>query len=112
MVAPDEEIYVRQVYRLLVTLEATRAGIEPSYVLQISGEERKVRDLYWARANGCRQLALYAAHTLFGIPIKPLGQIAGISPQGISRICKIIEDGRDEPEFDAWLAKFEAVVNG
>ena len=101
---------VRTIYRTLVFREAERAGIDPRHVLDLAEDARRSGSVYWSRANGCRQLALYTAHTVFGIPIKPLAAAAGVSHQAVSRICHIIEDSRDDPEFDAWIRKFEAVV--
>ena len=98
------------VWRLLVVAEAYRAGIPPGYVLQISGEERRSNDLLWSRANGCRQLATYLACTTFGFSSRAVADVSDQSHQAVKRICHVIEDARDDRNFDEWLAAFEPLL--
>lgn len=105
-------ILIKRIYRLLVLVEAGRAGIDAQSVLDLKGRAHPKGFQQTGAVNGCRQLALYMAHTSFGVPLKPLARAAGISPQAVSRICHKIEDARSDAGHDLWLSNIEAVLNG
>lgn len=112
---PNPE-FVASTWRKLVMFEAARAGLDPNYVMdfkpQIRGgrEQHYERDALKVRALGCRHLALYLAHTLFGISMRDLVPHAGVKRQRISEIIQQVEDCRDDEYYNGWITTVEKLL--
>jgi chromosomal replication initiation ATPase DnaA len=57
-----------------------------------------------------RNLAMYLAHVAFGMSLGRVGTAFGRDRTTVSHACKMIEDRRDDPRFDTWLAALERSV--
>lgn len=66
------------------------------------------RDAAVARA---RQTAMYLAHTAFGWPLVRVGVAFGRDRTTAGHACALIEDGREDPRFDADLTALEAMLS-
>jgi len=54
-----------------------------------------------------RQLCMYLAHTLLGLPYGEVAALFGRDRTTVHYACCLVEDRRDAPEFDQWLTGFE-----
>lgn len=106
---PNPE-FVANTWRKLVMIEAARAGLDPNYVLDLVPRSQPEKDALKVRALGCRHLALYLAHTCFGIPLRALVVHARVKRQRISEIIHTVEDCRDDPYYDNWIATVEKLM--
>lgn len=109
---PDAR-HISAIWRLLVLFEAQRAGLEATRVLELDPGQRASPNRDWHRLNGCRQTAIYLAHTVFGLSYSEIATVAKVHPPGITRIVHEIEDAReDDPQVEQWLAQVEAALHG
>lgn len=102
----------RAIWRLIVFCEAYRAGLDPQLVFNLELNRSARATKQWRAANGCRRMATYIAHTMFGITYSELAEICGISRAAVSQIVHDIEDRREDPKFDGWLSDIQRAVNG
>lgn len=104
---------IEAIFRLLIIFEAQRAGLDPHMVLELRPQDRRSKDIEWARANGCRQMAIYAAHTFFSIPVKQLAPVAKIKFQSVARTVQHVAEIRDnDPSLSTWLDDIEDIIVG
>lgn len=54
-----------------------------------------------------RQLAMYLSHTTLGRSLSEVGDAFGRDRTTVSYACALIEDMRDDPDFDAEVAALE-----
>jgi len=54
-----------------------------------------------------RQLAMYLAHVVFGRSLTEIGEAFGRDRTTVSYACMVIEDMRDNPQFDAEVCELE-----
>ncbi len=59
-------------------------------------------------AGHARRLASYLAVSFFGVPRRRLVEARGLDRRGLRRICNLTEEMRDDPQYDALVAKIEA----
>lgn len=52
-----------------------------------------------------RRIAMYLMNTELDIPPVTVAEIAGITRQGVFKATRIVEDRRDDPEFDALIER-------
>lgn len=57
-----------------------------------------------------RQVAIYLTHVGFGISLARIAYAFGRDRSTAYYACKAIEDRRDDPAFDAWIAKLEESI--
>ena len=57
-----------------------------------------------------RRLAMYLAHVAFGMSLGRAARAFGRDRSTIRHACMAIEDRRDDPRFDRWLAALERSV--
>lgn len=86
-------------------------------VRQLTGEmallagERSLprRDL---RRTDChiRQIAMYVCHVGLGISMSDIGPCFGRDRTTVSHACQVVEDRRDEPAFDEFVASVERLA--
>jgi len=63
-----------------------------------------------AKVAFARQVAMYLAHVQFGWSLSEVGRIFGRDRTTVSHACALVEDRRDEPQFDHVLELLERVV--
>ena len=63
-----------------------------------------------AQAARARQVAMYLAHVVQGISLTAIGEAFGRDRTTVSYACGLIEDLRDDPQFDAELDHLEAAL--
>jgi chromosomal replication initiation ATPase DnaA len=57
-----------------------------------------------------RQIAMYVAHTVLGLTMKEVGQGFGRDRTTVLHACHLVEDMRDEEEFDRHVVLTERVA--
>ena len=74
-------------------------GIMPSRILTTGrGSVEVVR---------ARQVAMYLAHVGFGMSLARVADAFGRDRSTVAHGCHLVEDRRDDPQFDAWLETLE-----
>ncbi len=58
-----------------------------------------------------RQIAMYLAHTKFGISYDDVGTFFGRNRSTVAHACKVIEDLRDDYVFDDRISKLEYLID-
>ncbi len=54
-----------------------------------------------------RQVAMYVCHVTLGLNFKDIGEVFGRDRSTASHACKVIEDRRDERDFDEFIRRIE-----
>lgn len=57
-----------------------------------------------------RLVAAYVAVTGCGVAGNSLARAAGLARYGIQKALRSIEDRRDDPQYDSWLARIEQEI--
>lgn len=57
-----------------------------------------------------RQVAMYLAHTALGMTMLAVGRAFGRERQTVRHACHLVEDRRDDPNFDRRLAEIERAL--
>lgn len=76
----------------------------------VSGRELRRHERTSHAVSRVRQIAMYAAHTSLGLTMKQVGKGFGRDRTTVLHACHLIEDMRDDPEFDRLVAVAERVV--
>lgn len=63
-----------------------------------------------SRVAFARQVAMYLAHVGFGLTLTTVGRAFGRDRTTVSHACALVEDARDNPEFDHTLEMLEAIA--
>lgn len=63
-----------------------------------------------SRVAFARQVAMYLAHVTFGLTLTTVGRAFGRDRTTVSHACALVEDARDNPEFDRTLEIIEAIA--
>lgn len=63
-----------------------------------------------AKVAHARQVAMYLAHVACGMSLTEVGRTFARDRTTVSHACGVIEDGRDDPNFDRVLELLEQVV--
>lgn len=90
---------------------------------KISGVHRAVQRVYGVEAGildhptrgrsriaFARQVAMYLAHVTFGLTLTAVGRAFGRDRTTVSHACALIEDARDDPDFDRTLELLESIA--
>lgn len=64
-----------------------------------------------ASAARARQLAMYLAHVMLGRSLSEVGDAFGRDRTTVSYACALIEDLREDAEFDAFVTRLEQVID-
>jgi hypothetical protein len=59
------------------------------------------------RASRARHVAIYLAHVSLGLPLGAVAEEIGRDRSTAAYACRVVEDARDDPAFDAALAGLE-----
>ncbi len=75
--------------------------------------EKKIQDLTRSKADVAlaRQVAMYLAHTKFGISFTEVGEQFGRDRSTVSHACRLVEDKRDDDRFDQQLVRMEYLLD-
>ena len=57
-----------------------------------------------------RQIAIYVCHVQLGIPMSDIGVCFGRDRTTVGHACQVVEDRRDEPAFDEFVATLERLA--
>ena len=63
-----------------------------------------------ANAAFARQIAMYLCHVAFELSLARIARAFRRDRSTVAHACHVIEDRRDEPTFDAWVAALEGMV--
>ncbi len=63
-----------------------------------------------ANAALARQVAMYICHVTLGFSFSEIGELFGRDRTTASHACKVIEDRRDNAEFDRFIIRLEVAV--
>jgi chromosomal replication initiation ATPase DnaA len=58
-----------------------------------------------------RQIAMYVCHVALQIPLHEIGTGFGRDRTTVSHACHVVEDRRDDPAYDEFVAAVERTVN-
>lgn len=83
----------------LATLVAEQFVVAPSEILSASRRS--------AAAALARQVAMYLAHVSFGASMSEIGRAFGRDRTTAAHACRLVEERRDDPYFDALLDRLE-----
>ena len=64
-----------------------------------------------ASATRARQVSIYLMHTTLSFSFTQIAKIYGKDRTTIAHACRLIEDLRDDPEFDNRLVEFELTIS-
>ena len=59
-----------------------------------------------------RQLAMYLCNVVFELSLARVAAAFGRDRSTVAHACHAVEDRREEPQFDLWLAGLEAMLRG
>jgi chromosomal replication initiation ATPase DnaA len=74
---------------------------------EIVGEGRGPASVAFAR-----QVAMYLCHVSFEFSLSRVASSFGRDRSTVAHACHLIEDRRDNPDFDAWIGALEAMLRG
>lgn len=92
----------RAAAELAVAVVAYACGVE---VELIGGGSRGAAPVAFAR-----QLSMYLTHVAFEISLSRVAIAFGRDRSTVGHACHLIEDRRDDPEFDDWICKLEGML--
>jgi chromosomal replication initiation ATPase DnaA len=89
-----------------------RRAIEASVaaVFDVEAEALRIATRGPARAAFARQVAMYLTHVVCGLTLTEVGRLFGRDRTTVAYACGVVEDQRDEAEFDARLTHLEQSV--
>ncbi|MGQ0533155.1 MAG: helix-turn-helix domain-containing protein [Caulobacteraceae bacterium] len=58
-----------------------------------------------------RQVAMYLCHTGFQLSLARIAAAFGRDRSTVAHACHVIEDRREEPQFELWIAGLEAMMH-
>jgi chromosomal replication initiation ATPase DnaA len=104
------------------TRAATQAGATPPKIdagtiaeVVSASLEVELSEILSARrcrkgVSRARQISMYLAHTVYEIPMRRIARAYGRDRTTVSYACRVIEEMRDEPRFDAVVGAIEAAL--
>ncbi len=87
------------------TIEQTIASVFAIDVTTIRGSSRGR-----AKVALARQVSMYLAHVACCLPLTEVGRLFDRDRTTVRHACAVIEDRRDEPDFDRLLALLEQIA--
>jgi hypothetical protein len=80
-------------------------------VFEVGIEELRAPTRGSARAAFARQVAMYLAHVGCGVSLTEVGHLFERDRTTVAHACSLIEDKRDDPDFDHRLDHLERAVS-
>ena len=105
----DVKLERRAIYRVVLALTAQSLGLDPVSVQVSDPGAKKAANREWREASLARWMAQYLLNTKLNMPQAQVARASGVTKQAVSLAMREIELKRDDPEFDARLAKLEDV---
>jgi len=81
-----------------------------AHLFQVSVEELASPTRRRASAALARQVAMYVCHVTLGLSYSDVGELFGRDRTTASHACKVIEERRDEREFDELVRRIEDAI--
>lgn len=91
--------------RLKAIVEMTVADVFSVEIARLRAESRGQ-----ARVAHARQVAMYLMHCAFGVSLTDIGLAFSRDRTTVGHACKIVEDRRDEANFDYMLCNLEEII--
>jgi chromosomal replication initiation ATPase DnaA len=79
-------------------------------LFNVSGRDLRLSNRCVQGVARVRQIAMYLCHTTLGIKLTEIGQTFGRDRTTVSHAVQLIEDLRDDAEFDGVIEQVEAVL--
>lgn len=79
-------------------------------MVQLTGERLGARRDRRCSECHVRQIAMYVCHVQLGIPMSDIGPCFGRDRTTVGHACQVVEDRRDEPAFDEFIASLERLA--
>lgn len=93
--------------------DEARAGMVTAlvaYALDIPLEEVQAAGRGTAEAAFARQVSMYLTHVALELSLARIASAFGRDRSTVSHACHLIEDRRDDPRFDDWIARMEESI--
>lgn len=98
-------------------LSPHRAASPAECVVDLVARERRVPKTLFLHHSRCRadvararQLAMYLMHVALGTSLTAVGAAFGRDRTTVSHACALIEDMRDDPDFDHDVERLEGIL--
>jgi chromosomal replication initiation ATPase DnaA len=80
------------------------AGAMEAPLEEVNGDSRSDRSVL------ARQVAMYLASAGFGLSYARVAQACGRDRSTVAHACRVVEEKREEPAFDNWVAALEMLA--
>jgi hypothetical protein len=81
-----------------------------SAFFNVSGRELRQPGRSREDVTRVRQIAMYLAHVMLGLPMGDVGKAFGRERTTVMHACHLVEDMRDDMEVDAIICRMERVI--
>ena len=78
-----------------------------AYAFDLSAEGILSEQRGSSDVSRARQVAMYLAHVGLGMSLARVGIAFGRDRSTVAYACHLVEEFRDDPEFDTWIEKLE-----
>ncbi len=85
---------------------ATISAVTSLPISKLNTASRSTIEIAYAR-----QIAMYLAHTKFGVSYADVGGFFNRNRSTVAHACQVIEDQRDERDFDDHLSRMEYLID-
>lgn len=89
---------------------ARLAASVASYGLKVGVDEILDPGRGSAHSAFARQVAMYLCHVSFELSLARIARAFDRDRSTVAHACHVIEDRRDDPTFDSWIAALEEMV--
>jgi hypothetical protein len=99
-------------FRSLLVIAANEMGVDPVMAQNSAPSKRHTGSVEWRNAAFARWIARYLMNVTLGFSMADVGRAEGVTKAAVSSSMPEIELRRDDPEFDAMLARLELQLLG
>jgi hypothetical protein len=93
-----------------VPAKARLATFMVAYAMDVPAADIMARERGNSDASVARQLAMYLTHTVFGASLHYVAIAFRRDRSTVAHACRVVEDRREDPAFDALVTTLEAVL--
>ncbi|MGD9966997.1 MAG: helix-turn-helix domain-containing protein [Hyphomonadaceae bacterium] len=90
---------------------AALAGSVAAFALRVPEQSVLTAKRGGSRPAFARQVAMYLCHTGFELSLSRIAAAFGRDRSTVAHACHLIEDRREEPQFDLWIGALEAMLH-
>jgi hypothetical protein len=108
----DGAASLNALFRSLLVLAAGQMGVDPVMAQNSAPSKRHTGSVEWRNAAFARWIARYLMNVTLGFSMADVGRAEGVTKAAVSSSMPEIELRRDDPEFDAMLARLELQLLG